>query len=270
MDASLILLIPIAILISTVSSMTGIGGAVFFSPYFIVVMRIEPLLAFTAGLFIEVIGFSSGVIGYKREHLIDYALSRKVLAFTIPSSLAGVAIAGYVQNSLIVVFLIMLLLFHSYGFLTRGIERVPKDPRFMDTDFEHREYILNRAIRTTSMLGGLLIGMISAGLGEINEYNFLENLHLKPGQASGTSFFILLVTGITCMIGRIILFIEVDIGELEGILPLVLIAFPCVVIGAQIGVRISERMSAGRFVHIVGAIFLIISVLTAYEVFFTH
>jgi len=270
MDPLLILLFPLGIAISTVSAMIGIGGAIFFTPYFIVVIGLDPLLAFTAGLFIEMMGFASGAIGYGREHLIDYFLTKRIIVYTIPSCIAGVAIAGYVDSRAMVMPLIFLLIFHAHGFLTKRVEPIPKDPKFVETEFEHRDYFLNKAIKASSIMGGLLLGMVSSGLGEINEYNFLENLKMRPGQASGTSIFILIVTGLVSVMGRLILFLEIEIADIKPILPVVLVTIPSVVIGAQAGVRLSENMRKGRFVHMVGVSFLVIAFITFYEVFLSH
>jgi uncharacterized membrane protein YfcA len=250
--------------------MIGVGGAVFFPPYFIVVMRLDPVLAFTAGLFIEMTTFASGAVGYGREHLIDYVLSKRILAYTVPSCLIGVTIAGVVDDTLIVILLLFLLMFHAHGFLTKRIEPRPKVPRFTQTSFESRHYILGRSIKITSVLGGLLLGSISSGLGEINEYNFLENLRMKPGQASGTSIFILMMTGLASVVGRMFLFIGINIGDLSKISPMVAICLPSAVLGAQIGVKVSERSSKGRFVHLVGILFIVIAAITFIEVFLVH
>ena len=53
--------------IATIVISAVIGGAVLFAPFFMLVLRLDPLLALAAGLAIEVFGFSSGVIGYWRK-----------------------------------------------------------------------------------------------------------------------------------------------------------------------------------------------------------
>jgi len=54
-------LFPASILIATIAMTTGIGGAVFFSPLFIVGLKLEPSVAIETALMTELFGFSSGL-----------------------------------------------------------------------------------------------------------------------------------------------------------------------------------------------------------------
>ena len=56
-------LFPIAILIASTANGAGVGGATFFSPLFILVLDLDPVVAIGTALITEVFGFSSGVIG---------------------------------------------------------------------------------------------------------------------------------------------------------------------------------------------------------------
>ena len=47
-----------------------------------------------------------------------------------------------------------------------------------------------------SMLGGLLVGMISSGLGEVNQLNFLKKLKMTLPGASGVSVFLVTMSAI--------------------------------------------------------------------------
>ena len=46
------------------------------------------------------------------------------------------------------------------------------------------------------MLGGLLVGMISSGLGEVNELNFLKKLKIPVPTVSCTSVFLVAMSAI--------------------------------------------------------------------------
>ncbi len=60
-------LFPISVLIATIATATGIGGAVFFSPLFMPALRLEPSVTVGTALITELFGFSSGLVG--RSHL---------------------------------------------------------------------------------------------------------------------------------------------------------------------------------------------------------
>ena len=60
---------------------SGIGGAVFFSPIFILWLKLDPTVAVGVALVTEFFGFSSGLIAYVRAKLIDYRLGGQLLVF---------------------------------------------------------------------------------------------------------------------------------------------------------------------------------------------
>jgi hypothetical protein len=57
-------LFPISVAIATVSMSSGIGGAIFFSPLFMLGLKLEPRIAVGAALANELCGFSSGLVAY--------------------------------------------------------------------------------------------------------------------------------------------------------------------------------------------------------------
>jgi uncharacterized membrane protein YfcA len=67
-------MLPIGIVIATIAMASGVGGATFFSPLFILGLGLSPELAIGAGLIVEVFGFGSGVYAYVKRQLIVFAL----------------------------------------------------------------------------------------------------------------------------------------------------------------------------------------------------
>ena len=62
---------PVSILVATLAMTFGVGGAVLFSPIFIVVFpllgvpTLSPATAFASSLLIMLVGFGSGLVGYQ-------------------------------------------------------------------------------------------------------------------------------------------------------------------------------------------------------------
>ncbi|MFA9409980.1 MAG: TSUP family transporter, partial [Deltaproteobacteria bacterium] len=83
-------LFPVSIGVATLAMASGIGGAVFFSPIFILWLRLEPTVAIGIALITELFGFSSGLIAYVRAQLVDYRLGANLLMFSIPGAIVGV------------------------------------------------------------------------------------------------------------------------------------------------------------------------------------
>ena len=57
---------PVAIVFATIAMASGVGGATFFAPFFILVLRLPPEVAIGTGLITEVFGFASGLFAYVR------------------------------------------------------------------------------------------------------------------------------------------------------------------------------------------------------------
>ncbi len=80
---------PISILIATIAMASGVGGATFFSPLFILGLGLQPEIAIGTGLITEVFGFASGLFAYIRKRLIDFSLGRCPVVGDRPSGSTG-------------------------------------------------------------------------------------------------------------------------------------------------------------------------------------
>ncbi len=82
-------LFPVSILIATTAMASGIGGAVFFSPLFMIVLKLGRSVAVGTALTTAFFGFSSGVFAYWRQRLIDFKFARGLLMFSVPAAVVG-------------------------------------------------------------------------------------------------------------------------------------------------------------------------------------
>jgi uncharacterized membrane protein YfcA len=110
--------------------------------------------------------------------------------------------------------------------------------------------------------------MISAGLGELNELNFLKKMKLPVATASATSVFLV---AMSATIGSLFhAYFLVRQGEIEifaDVISLLIFTVPGVVVGAQIGVFLANVINARLMGKFVGILFLILGVLTLMLVF---
>jgi len=248
--------------------MAGIGGAVLFTPFFMLVLKLDPLVALGAGLVIEFFGFSSGVIGYGRKKEIDFSIVRQIVIFTVPATTAGVLLGRVIPTFILQIMLALLIFYLAYQFLFQGKECLPKDPRCTGVTTTRQKWAVTPIVRGTSFLGGLLVGMISAGLGELNELNFLKKMKLPVAVASATSVFLV---AMSATVGSLFhAYFLVQQGEMEifaDVISLLVFTVPGVVVGAQIGVLLANVINASLMGKFVGILFLILGVLTLLLVF---
>ncbi|MFC1981618.1 sulfite exporter TauE/SafE family protein [Chloroflexota bacterium] len=267
-DINLWFMFPVSVGIATIAMLAGIGGAVMFAPFFMLVLNLDPLIALGAGLAIEVFGFSSGVIGYLRKKVIDFNVVRQVIVLTIPATIVGVVLGRVIPVFALKILLALLILYLAYQLLLGGKECLPKDPRCTGVSTGSERLNLTRMVKVTSMLGGLLVGMISSGLGEVNELNFLKKLKMPVPAASGTSVFLVAMSAIVGVCAHTYFLIsQGEISVFTNVISLLVFTVPGVILGAQVGVMLSNiinRKSMGKFV---GILFLILAILTFLTIF---
>jgi uncharacterized membrane protein YfcA len=172
---------PIAVLFATIAMASGVGGATFFSPFFILALGPPPEVAIGAGLITEVFGFASGLFAYARKRLIDYRLGLALLVVTIPMALLGTWAAGWIGPDILKVILGVGLFAVALSFLRAPEHKdVDRMDAFILQDYGGdkaetslttadgkviRYTVCNRTEgRLIAGVGGLLVGLISTGL----------------------------------------------------------------------------------------------------------
>ncbi len=273
-------MLPIGIVIATIAMASGVGGATFFSPLFILGLGLSPELAVGAGLVVEVFGFGSGVYAYVRRQLIDYRVGGMLLSATVPAAVAGVVIAHFADADILKVILGMGLFAVAVSFLRAPDDEMEatlenmahEDPDEAETCLvtAEDEEICYTVCNTTegrliSGIGGLFVGMVSSGLGELNGYFLLQRCRVPSSVAVATSVFVVAITALIASVGHIF---QVAQGGLTGLATmgrLLLFTVPGVVIGAQLGPELARRVP-DRVMEIgLGGLFTITAGLLLFE-----
>ena len=276
-------MLPISVVFATVAMASGVEGATFFTPLFILALGLPPEIAIGTGLITEVFGFSSGLFAYTRKRLIDFKLGLALLIVTVPMALLGTWLTVYIPADILKTILGMGLLVVAASFL-RSPE--PKDIVRAD-DAIKDEYggeksetclttregeticytVCNRAEgRMIAGVGGLFIGMISTGLGELNGYFLLQRCRVPSRVAVATSVFVVAVTALVASTGHFIKFAQTGGDTLNTVLSLVIFTVPGVIIGGQIGPLVSSRISQHTLERGLAALFIIVAALMLGEV----
>ena len=274
---------PIAVLIATIAMASGVGGATFFSPLFILALGLPPEVAIGTGLITEVFGFASGVFAYARKRLIDYRLGLALLMATIPMALLGTWVAGWIDPDILKVVLGVGLFVVALSFL-RAPEH--KDVKRMDAAIEE-EYggekaetclltaegeeihytVCNRTEgRLIAGIGGLFVGMISTGLGELNGYFLMQRCRVPSKVSVATSVFVVAITALVASGGHMVRFVHSGGDTINTVLSIVLFTVPGVILGAQLGSRVASRIPQRALERGLGVLFILVAALTLGEV----
>jgi uncharacterized membrane protein YfcA len=112
-------------------------------------------------------------------------------------------------------------------------------------------------------LGGIFMGLISVGIGEINEFLFVKRFKIHSGIAAGTSVLIVALTAISGAVTHgIHLASHATLSQLNQIFSVVIFCAPGAVLGAQVGVRVSRLIPENMVKYLLVGIFLLIAGLT--------
>ena len=274
---------PISILIATVAMASGVGGATFFSPLFILALGFPPDVAIGIGLITEVFGFASGLYAYARKRLIDYRLGLNLLVATVPAALIGSYVSGSVNPDILKAILGVGLFAVAISFLRSpdhddviqldsaikaeyGGEKT--QTQLVTSEGEEIRYtVCNRNQgRLISGIGGLFVGLISTGLGEMNGYFLLQRCRVPSKVSVATSVFVVAVTVLFASTAHFFQFMQAGSDVLQLVLNVVIFTVPGVIIGGQLGTIVASRISQRTMETAVAILFILVAALTLGEV----
>ncbi|MBI5291394.1 MAG: sulfite exporter TauE/SafE family protein [Chloroflexi bacterium] len=270
---------PVALGIAILANATGIEGATFFSPVFILILRLDPRIAIGTALITEVFGFGSGVSAYVRRKLIDYRLAGQLLLVTVPLALAGAYFARLAPP-------VVLKSVFGVGLLIIGINFLrapsPQAVRALDqsirADFpqgkaerrlqaaDGQEYSYTVCNSTEGGIicgvGGLFMGLIGSGQGELNGYFLLRRCRVPSKVAVATGALVVAATALAASLGYFITFVRTGGDVLAQVLSLVIYTVPGVILGGQFGPALAARLDAHKTERMLAILFLLIGVVT--------
>jgi len=250
--------LPVSVCIATIALALGISGALFFSPFFLLVVGLEPSQAIGAGLITELFGTGVGAFNYVRQRVVDFMTVRFLLAASIPAAVAGAYVANQIRPGVLQVILgvtlfVLAVIVIYYGILKGKppTPAVPDESRKM-TIIKARDGNTYSGV-TLSGIGGLLTGLVSVGLPEITTQQLTMRCNIPSRVAVATAIFVLTVT--------VFFAAGVHALEAEPAWYVVVWSIPGVIIGAQIGPRFAGRIPTRITERVIATLFLIIGIL---------
>lgn len=245
-------LLPIGIVIATLYTSTGISGANFWAPVYLLWLKIDPLVGFWLALVSMLFGSIGGLIGHTRHKTINYFLVKKYLLVTVPFAFFGALLIPFV-NPLVLFFLFgsFVIVYGSYLFHKTHKTEQPK----MDKH-EKIHYFLGS-------IGGFLTGLISVGLGKLILPHCIKHKRvIHHSEAVGTTLVIVFVTSIVAVLTRLNpIFIESLKLSFEPVVSMLIYVIPGVLIGGQIGPVIAKRLNLKTMKIYIAILLILIGIL---------
>lgn len=268
-------LLPTSILIATIAMSSGIGGAVFFSPIFILLLKLEPSVAVGAALITEFFGFSSGIYAYLRKRLVDFKLGFNLLFFSIPAAILGVIYSDALPSVVLKGIFAMGLIFIGFQLYSslkkeevdQADQKVAEDfgtnyeSRLLDsTGKEYRYTVCNKNMgRSFAFIGGVFLGMLSVGLAELQDYQLIARCRVPSPVAIATSIFVVVVTVLVASIGHVYDFaFHTDADVLNQVVNIIFFTVPGVIIGGQFGPLLQTKLNPDLVKRGVAILFMVV------------
>ncbi|WP_435178800.1 sulfite exporter TauE/SafE family protein [Halorussus sp. AFM4] len=262
---------PASVLFSLVALASGVSGALFFSPFFMLIVGLSPSQAIGAGLLTEVFGMGNGLLNYVRQRVVDYQTAKWLLLGAVPAVVIGAFTAHYVPTSL-------LKLAFGAGLLVLGGFLVYYDPPEECIPGEcEGEYLKQKntgrgetTIETAdgetytydtcwrppgvglATAGGFITGLISAGLPEVTTTQLIVRCRLPPRVAVATSVFVLAIAAIAGAV--------VHALAATPVWYIIAWSVPGVLIGGTIGTRVGKYVPSEIMEPALGVVFGVVGV----------
>lgn len=273
-------MLPIATLISTIAMASGVEGGTFFAPIFMLALGLPPEVAIGAALITEVFGFSSGLVAYARKKLIDYRLGLTLLTATVPAALVGTWAAGWIDPNLLKIVFSLGLIAIAFSFLrpheettpvmaVAGINTSSSETCIITAQGKEHRYTINNPTQGQMVagLGGVLIGLLSTGLGEVNGFYLLKICRMPSQVAIATNVFIVAITALVASCGHFVNFVQEGGETLETVLNLVCFTIPGVIIGAQLGSYVASHIPQQTLERSLAVLFALVAAITLGQFF---
>ncbi len=251
----------VAVAVATLALSTGISGALFFAPFFLLVVGLEPAQAIGAGLMTELFGTSFATFNYARQGVIDLAFARVMLIVTVPLGMAGAALALVIDaGTLQLIFggamvLLALVVLRASLKARQPVAEAALAGGGTATVIQARDgqeyrYVVGdrRVGLSLCALGAALTGLMSAGLPEINTTQLIARYRMPTRVAVATSIRVLTVT----------VFVAAGIHAIGGepAWHVVVWSIPGVMLGAQIGPRLQKIVPESLASRLMAVVFV--------------
>jgi uncharacterized membrane protein YfcA len=263
---------PVSVVFATVALSAGVSGALFFSPFFMLVVGLTPSQAIGAGLLTEVFGMGNGLRSYVKQRVVDFRTAKWLLAGSVPAIVVGSFAAHYVDPG------VLKLIFGGGLLLLGGFLVYYESPDQCEPGEREGEFLQkkNSGRGTTelvatdgetftydtcwrppglalSTIGGFVTGLISAGLPEIVTTQLIVRCRIPPRVAVATSVFVLAITAVAGAV--------VHALTATPVWYVVAWSIPGVLVGGTIGTRIGKYLPSELMETGLGVVFGLVGVI---------
>jgi uncharacterized membrane protein YfcA len=221
--------LPVAILISTAVSSVGIGGGVLLMPFFLIVIKLSPEIAVITSLMIQTAGMGSASVTCIRQHRVDFKLAQLILLIALPGIIGGAYLASFLESDKMQLVLGVLVMTTAFLFVfsEQKYDDLGQAKVDMSKIYRHAWIAFPASIAS---------GMLSTSLSEWLIPVMRSKLSLSMSSAIGTCLFLAFCVSCIGTLSHLVM------GGYPNY-SIVSWAIPGVLIGGQIGSRITKKIN---------------------------
>ena len=214
---------------------TGVSGANFWAPVYLLWLRLDPQLGFWLSLVSMIFGFSSGLARNLRQGTINFFLLRQYLKVVLPLTIVGALVAPFVRPRWLFFAFAIFVFIYSTRVLLSLVCNKGSTPPVKD----------ERIHWGVAALGGLLTGLITVGLGKlVLPYCLRHKQCQSPAEAVGTTVALVFAVSLCASLARLTPPLLHSLStEYQQLFDILLFVVPGVLIGGQLGPRVAYRIS---------------------------
>ncbi len=221
--------LPVAIIISTAVSSVGIGGGVLLMPFFLIVIKLSPEIAVVTSLMIQTAGMGSASFTCIKQHRVDFKLARLILYIAFPGIIGGAYLASSLESDKMQLILGLLVMTTAFLF-------VSSEQKYNDLGKTRVDMKVAYRYAWITFPASVASGMLSTSLSEWLIPIMRSKLSLSMSNAIGTCLFLSFCVSCIGVLSHLFIGGNPNYG-------VVLWAVPGVLIGGQIGSRITKRIN---------------------------
>jgi uncharacterized membrane protein YfcA len=260
-------LLPVGCGIAVLAMSSGISAGNFWVPVYLLWARFEPPLAFWMTLATMLCGYGSGVVRNLHEGTIEPHIIMQCLPVVVPAALVG----GYLAPYLNVSWLILLFAIFVLGYGVRMFVQATRSAGIhlsLRPSAARREGVKARlgpdiGDRGICLLGGLFLGLITVGLGELLLPRLMAGRKsLSSAEIVGSAVVVIFVTSLAAALVRLNGPLLAALNEQRAtLLGALLFAGPGVILGGQLGPLLARRLNVRMLRWYVATILLVVGIL---------
>jgi uncharacterized membrane protein YfcA len=245
-------LLPVGVGIAVLAMSSGISAGNFWVPVYLLGTQFDAPTAFWMTLATMLCGYGSGVARNLSQGTIHRGLIVQYLPFTVPAAVIGAYLSPVLNVSWSILLFGVFACAYGVRLLVQQWHRSAAPPR-SDAGLPYG----------VAISGGVLVGLITVGLGELMLPRMLADRRLdRPGDAVGAAVVIIFVTSLAAALARLnAAFMAALIEQHSTLLRALAFAAPGVIVGGQLGPMLARRFKAPTLQRYVAILLMLAGIL---------